>query len=212
MLMIPERDTSFDEVLKIDTPYGRLQHAIKEGTVIERKYFSVAYLQDVNPGHEIRDQRSDCPQLAVTEEDGIIVSTLATLRGEVGRHMGMEVSIDQAQALERNDDRLIIPRFRVYDVRVVDAVQTDGPAERSELLASFENEMKKRKDEKTTQMVMAESLAKLVDFLGNNKTDDGGILTPDQLMAQMSEQMTPDQLRELANLMDDDKKPSKGKK
>lgn len=210
MLLIPEADTTLDDLKAIESPYKRLQQAIADGTVIERKYFSVAFLQDVNPGPEIRDQRSDCPELGVTEEDGIIVSTLATLRGEVARHMGMELSPAQAEALERNDDRLILPRFRVYDVRIVDAVQTDGPSERAELLASFENEMKKRKDEKTTQMVMAESLAKLVEFMSNNGAgsgDDGAIITPEAIM----EAMTPEQMREMADLMESPK-TSKGKK
>lgn len=211
MLLIPEQDTSLDALKEIASPYERLQKAISDGTVIERKYFNVAYLQDVNPGGEIRDQRSDCPELGVTEEDGIIVSTLATLRGEVARHMGMEISGSQAEALERNDDRLVLPRFRVYDVRIVDAVMTDGPAERAELLASFENEMKRRKDEKTTQMVMAESLAKLVEFMQSNNGagsgGDGAIITPEAIM----EAMTPEQMREMADLMESPK-TSKGKK
>lgn len=210
MLMLPQRDTTLDEAKKIDTPFGRLQYAIKNGLIIQRKYFNVAFLQDVNPGAEIRDQRSDLPELGVTEEDGIIVSTLATLRGEVGRHMGMEISQEDAEELERNDDNVAIPRFRVYDVRVVDAVQTDGPSEREELLASFENEMKSRKNEKTQQMIMAESLSKLVEFLGNKSApdNDGAIVTPEQIM----EMMTPEQLREMADLMDAPEPKGKGKK
>lgn len=210
MLMMPQRDTTLDEAKKIKTPYERLQYAIKNELVIQRKYFNVAFLQDVNPGAEIRDQRSDLPELGVTEDDGIIVSTLATLRGEVGRHMGMEISAEDAAELERNDDNLYITRYRVYDVRVVDAVITDGPAEREELLASFENEMKNRKNEKTQQMIMAESLSKLVQFLGNKENDqpDGAIVTPEQVM----EMMTPEQLREMADLMDAPEPKGKGKK
>jgi len=61
MLLIPEADTSLDALKEIDSPFARLQKAIADGTVIERKYFNVAFLQDVNPGSEIRDQLSDYP-------------------------------------------------------------------------------------------------------------------------------------------------------
>ena len=50
MLMVPQRDTSLDEVLTIEDPMDRLNFAIKNELVIERKYFNVAFLQDVNPG------------------------------------------------------------------------------------------------------------------------------------------------------------------
>lgn len=201
MLMIPDKDTSLDEAKSIEMPYERLMYAIENKLVFDRKYFNVAFLQDVNPGADgMRDQRCDLPQLGVAEEEGIIIDTFAEFRGIVGRHMGMEISVEQAEALEQSDDNIFIPRFYVYDVRVTGAVITDGPSEREELLASFENEMKNRKNEKTQQMLMAESLAKLVDFMATKETGipTDGILTPEQIM----DAMTPAQLREMADSME----------
>jgi hypothetical protein len=179
--------------------------------VIERKYFNVAFLQDVNPGSHLVDQRADLPQLNVGEEEGIIVDTVATFRGQVGRYMGTEMSYEQAEEMERLDDNVFIPRFHVYDVRVTGAVATDGPAEREELLASFENEMKARKNEKTQNQLMAESLAKLVEFMGEGQRAplEAGIVTPEQVM----DAMTPEQMREMADLMEKSKpKITRGKK
>jgi len=187
MLMAPmavdPMAAEIEEILQIEDADGRLQRAIENKTVVRRKYYAEAFLQDVNPDGVYTTQESACPELNVIFEDGYMIDFRGDFRAVVGRHMGMEMPEAQADQMERDDPDLNIPRFHVYDVYVENAVLTDGPEERAELMASFENEMKARKNEKSNQSIMAHSLAKLTEFLASGQMN--GQQVPEVDIAQM---------------------------
>ena len=142
-----------------------LKTAIAEQTPIRQKRFNVAFINDVNPGGEFILQESGCPELGIDEEEGVIVDYVGKFQGIMGRFQGRNMPESEAYQLMDEEDDLDIPIFHVYDVFIADFAETDGPDERAELRASFEQSQKLKKQEREGSGDMAAALKELTSFL-----------------------------------------------
>ena len=110
---------------------------------------------------------------------------------ELGEEIG-EIEADRRQGIIQRP----IPRYKVYEWRIWQVTETDGPALREELLQSYETWKQDQKKQKLEDLSASKDLASAMrEFAGNLK---GGNMTEEQVLAQALDKMTPEMLIELA--------------
>jgi len=179
--------------------------------VVETRYFPVASLLDYEPGdphikqaveYQWRDAAGDTRK--ITEEDGVVLTLTGRRRqGVVYRHMGREVDALEVPAIE-DETRRAVPEFAAWDYRITEAVLTDGPAAKAELLESYEQKKKREGQERDIQhdatSTLAASIDKMGQLLGNTTEAFTPLDDPAALVSKLKETLTTAQLEDM--LMD----------
>jgi len=173
--------------------------------VVDVTYLAINKLKYFDPADPWFKETIEMPSVGVLENDGCILYLRGTARKsmkgdgsyeqvgltELGEEIG-EIEADRRQGIIQRP----IPRYKVYEWRIWQVTETDGPALREELLQSYETWKQDQKKQKLEDLSASKDLASAMrEFAGNLK---GGNMTEEQVLAQALDKMTPEMLIELA--------------
>lgn len=167
------------------------------------KYFPVSTLNTYEPGNPHFKQVGEFSWLddknvlqEIKEDQGVIISLEGTRRpGFVHRHMGREVTPIEAEEIRSETSRRV-PEFAVWDYKITEVLQTDGPEARRELLESYESKRKREGRERDQQADGINVLGKAIEKM-TSVMQPGEPQTTEQLMAQLQDQLSPSQVEEM---------------
>lgn len=163
----------------------RAQDAIESKKVIRTHYVPLHTLDERSPGEVSFVEVTSDATLGINEEDGLILIYCKMARKDGGDNaliamdMGREITDEEATRRENFDPNVSFMRYIPFDVRLVEVVETDGPAERADLRASFEQRMKKERDGKASEGGLTQALSDLTNFL---RTGSGAPVDPMQTL------------------------------
>tara|TARA_Y100000310_G_C20442930_1_gene696966 strand:- start:213 stop:746 length:534 start_codon:yes stop_codon:yes gene_type:complete len=149
--------------------------ALVTGEVIERKYIPVAKLKYLNQEDEWPVTVIEDEFLGITEEDGVIIIKTGKARMDLGTGDYAQVRRDQyGREIPAADQRDIpanvlarMPIFKVWDFRITEVTETDGPAQKKRLMETYEGQKQRMAEEhaaeQATQLSLADAVSKLAD-------------------------------------------------
>ncbi len=152
------------------------------GRKVRSRYFALRGLEDFNPGDVWYAEEIVVPELGIEEEDGVIVRLEGRIKGTIALDRGREITEQEADRMEALDDDLQLTRYHVHDQVVVSIIETDGPAQRAELLETYQQQKRRLRDEERAKNDrLATVMESLMTMLANEKgLDLKSILPPYQ--------------------------------
>lgn len=109
--------------------------------VVYTKYESQdPMISDTQHGEKWDEQFTANDRLGITEDHGVIIDFLGTVRGEVGiTPQGEVLDVDTIEIREEATQKRV-PRFMAYDFRIAKLTKTDGPERRENLQRTYEQQ------------------------------------------------------------------------